>query len=296
MFRRLIRVGLAVAAAGAFTVHAQEQSQSPAEARAEGPLTDAAVISAPPAPNPIEARPGPVTGGDVLIGARVVSLGAEQDVIRVDGEVGKFARIRLRVLDNDIFLNEVKVVYADGDPDALVLNAEIKQVTRTRWFRLDGGRFIKEFQLNYRARPNFKGQARVEVWGEFAEGWLGPDGEGQKYNQGWVLLGAQAAGFTGIENDLIAVGRNDGGFKRIRVAARDRAITLNELRVVYASGEEDILPVNRKIEAGSIFGPVSLKGGGAHAVKEIRAKYGARSSNRWAAGRGGAIVEIWGQH
>jgi hypothetical protein len=199
------------------------------------------------------------------------------------------------VLENDIFLNEVKIVYADGDPDTLAVDAEIKQVTRTRWFRLGGDRFIKEIQLSYRRRPNFKGQARVEVWGEFADGWLGPQGEGPKYNQGWVLLGAQTAGFTGFENDLIPVGHNEGGFKRVRVAARDRAITLNELRVVYDSGREDIVPVNRKIEAGSTFGPISLRGGGTRAIKEIRAKYSARS-NRWGTGKGGAIVEVWGQH
>jgi hypothetical protein len=287
---------LAIAAAGAVhTVQAQQQSQSPAEVHAEWPVTDAAVIPAPPAPNPSDATRGPASGGDVLIGARAVSLGAEHDVIRVDGDVGKFRRIRLRVLENDIFVNEVKVVYADGDPDTLAVHAEIKQVTRTRWFRLGGDRFIKEIQLNYRARPNFKGQARVEVWGEFAEGWLGPQGEGHKYNQGWVLLGAQTAGFTGFENDLIPVGHNEGGFKRIRVAARDRAITVNELRVVYDSGQEDIVPVNRKIEAGSTFGPISLRGVGTRAIKEIRAKYSARS-NRWGAGKGGAIVEVWGQH
>jgi hypothetical protein len=287
-------VGLSIAEAGAVhTVQAQEQSQIPAEAHVQGPLTKG--TTAPPAPNPSDALAGPVTGGDVLIGARAVSLGAEHDVIHVEGDVGKFGRIRLRVLENDIFLNEVKIVYADGDPDTFALNAEIKQVTRTRWFRLGGDRFIKEIQLGYRARPNSKAQARVEVWGEFADGWLDPQGEGPKYNQGWVLLGAQSAGFTAFANDLIPVGRNEGGFKRIRVAARDRAITLNELRVVYDSGQEDTVSVNRKIEAGSTFGPIILKGGGTRVIKEIRAKYSTRST-RWGAGQGGAIVEVWGQH
>jgi hypothetical protein len=294
VFRKSILVGLAVAAAGAVgTVQAQDHSQSPAEAHFQGPISEA--TAAPPAPDPSAAKPGPVTGGDVLIGVRAVSLGAEHDVIRVEGDVGKFGRLRLRVLENDIFLTEVKIVYADGNPDTLAVNAEIKQVTRTRWFRLGGDRFIKEIRLGYRARPNSKAQARVEVWGEFADGWLDPQGEGPKYNQGWVLLGAQSAGFTGFENDLIPVGRNEGGFKRIRVAARDRAITLNELRVVYDSSQEDIFPVHRKIEAGSTFGPVSLKGGGTRAIKEIRAKYSTRST-RWGAGQGGAILEVWGQH
>ena len=202
--------------------------------------TPPAVMTPPPAagatptaPVANPAPPGTVTpGGDVLFGAQTVGFGVDRDVIRVGADIGKFDKIRVRVLDNDIFLNEMKIVYANGEPDTLAVNGEIKQNTRTRWFTLKGDRFIKEVQLTYRSRPNFKGQARVEVYGEFAEGWLKPGGEGAKFNQGWVLLGAQTAGFIGFDNDLIPVGRNEGGFKAIRITAKDRAITLNELRVV----------------------------------------------------------------
>jgi hypothetical protein len=234
-------------------------------------------------------------GDDVLFGAQAVDLGADHDVIPVGGDVGKFDRIRLRVLENDIFLNELKVVYTDGDSDTLPINAEIKQITRTRWFPLKGDSFIKEIQFSYRSRPNVKGQARVEVWGEFAEGWLGSEGEGRRYNQGWVLLGAQTAGFVSFNNDLIPVARNAGGFRRIRLAAKDRAIALNEIRLVYDRGQEDVVPVNRKIEAGSTYGPINLQGGG-RTIKEIRAKYSLRPPNRRGAGRGAAIVEVWGQY
>lgn len=96
--------------------------------------------------------------------------------------------------------------------------------SRTNWIDLKGDRFIKEIQLVYRSEPSFRGQARIEVFGKYAPGWLGPQGEGRKYNQGWVLLGAQTAGFVGFDKDVIPVGANEGGFKRIRVTVRDRAI------------------------------------------------------------------------
>ena len=254
------------------------------------------IVTSPTAPKQTPAAPGKeLPGGEVLFGSQTVGFGIDKDVIRVGNEIGKFDRIRLRVLDNDIHLNEVKVVYANGEPDVLAVNTDIKQNNKTNWLKLKGDRFIKEIQLSYRSKPSFKGLARVEVLGEYADSWLGAAGEGRKYNEGWVLLGAQSAGFVGFDNDVVPVGRNEGGFKKIRVTVRDRAITLNELRVMYSNGTEDIIPVKAKVEAGSTWGPAELKGG-ARAIKEIRAKYRSRFFDKAAKGKGGAIVEVWGQH
>ncbi len=243
---------------------------------------------------PSTAVPGQQTeGGDVLFGAQYVGFGVDRDVIRVGNEIGKFDRIRLRVLDNDIFINEMKVVYANGEADALAVNADIPKNSRTNWIDLKGDRFIKEIQLVYRSRPSFSGQARIEVFGQYAPGWLGPQGEGRKYNQGWVLLGAQTAGFVGFDKDVIPVGRNEGGFRRLRVTVKDRAITLNEIRVVYSNGGEETVPVRTKVEAGGTYGPVDLGDSRRQAIERIEAKYRSRI---FSAGKGSAIVEIWGQH
>ena len=195
---------------------------NPRAARAGGKPADPVqpVKTAPIAAGPVPAAPGSPTalaGGDVLFGTQQVGFGVDRDVVRVGAEIGKFDKIRLRVLDNDIFLNELKVIYSNGEPDTLAVNAEIKQNQRTNWLTLKGDRFIKEIQLSYRSRPNFKGQAHVEVFGQYAEGWLAPTGEGRKYNQGWVLLGAQTAdyfkitsGKAGFDRDIISVGRQRG--------------------------------------------------------------------------------------
>jgi Protein of unknown function (DUF2541) len=264
-----------------------------------------AIAAAPTSPKAATAAPGTVsqaTGGDVLFGSQTVGFGVDRDVIRVGAEVGKFDKIRLRVLDNDIYLNEMKVVYGNGESETLAVAADVKQNTRTKWFNLKGDRFIKEIQLVYRARPGFRGQAHVEVFGEYAEGWLGATGEGRKFNSGWVMLGAQTADFgrlnsgkVGFDRDVIPVGRNEGGFKKIRVNVRDRAITLNELSVVYSNGTEDKIPIKTKVEAGAVFGPIDLKNGG-KPIKEIIAYYRSRVLDLKAIGKGKAIVEVWGQH
>ncbi|MEQ1714618.1 MAG: DUF2541 domain-containing protein [Hyphomicrobium sp.] len=269
------------------------------EPSAPAPAADTAteLTTRPTTTEPTTAPAGRATeGGDVLFGAQYVGFGVDRDVIRVGNEVGKFERIRLRVLDNDIFITELKVIYANGETDTLAVNANVPKNSRTNWIDLHGDRFIKEIQMVYRSKPSFRGQARVEVFGQYAPGWLGPQGEGRKYNQGWVLLGAQTAGFVGFDKDVIPVGTNEGGFKKIRVTVKDRAITLNEIRVLYTDGTDETIPVRTRVDAGGTYGPIDLKGERRVAIDRIEAKYRSRFFDASARGKGSAIVEVWGQH
>ena len=259
--------------------------------------TSGGLVTRPTVPEPSTTPAGQSTpGGDVLFGAQYVGFLVDRDVIRVGNEVGKFKRIRLRVLDNDIHINEMKVVYANGENDTLAVNADIPKNSRTNWIELRGDRFIKEIQLVYRSRPSFNGQARVEVFGQYAPGWLGPKGEGRKYNQGWVLLGAQTAGFVGFDKDVIPIGSNEGGFRQLRVSVRDRAITLNELKVFYIDGSQETIPIRTRVDAGGAYGPIELQGSRRLPIDRIEAKYRSRFFDSSAKGRGSAVVEIWGRH
>ncbi len=259
--------------------------------------TTGPIAATPTAPVPVTATPGTqLPGGAVLFGVQNVGFIRDRDVIRVGANLGQFDRIQLRVLDNDVFINELDVVYADGSTQKLVVNSDVKQNTRTRWLDITGTKFIKEINLNYRSRPALKGQARIEVYGQIADGWLGPNGRGRQFNEGWVLLGAQTAGrFLRAEIDRIEVGRNEGLFKRVRVTVKDRALVFDQLTIVYGNGEEETIPVKTTVAANSTFGPVDLKGGN-RVIKEIRARYRSAIVDAKAVGRGAAVVEIWGQH
>lgn len=238
----------------------------------------------------------PVTAGtNVLFGSHVFGFGVDRDTIRIGNQIGKFGRIRLRVLENEMYINEIKVIYAQGDPDTVTVNARVKKNARTGWFELKGDRFIKEIQLAYRSRPKFSGHARVEVFGDYADGWLDPDGEGQKYNRGWVLLGSQTADYIGFDNDVIPLAKSENGFKKFRLSVQKRAITLSELSVVYGNGQNDTIPVRSRLDAGATYGPIDVKGTG-RTVREIRAKYRSRFFDKNTSGRGLALVQVWGHH
>ncbi len=102
---------------------------------------------------------------------------------------------------------------------------------------------------------------QIEIWGTHADGWLDRDGEGGNFNDGWLLIGAQTAGAIGFDNDVIPLAELGDGFQQIRVNVMGRPVTLNQLRVIYENGEEDIVPVRSRIDDGDVFGPINLRGG-----------------------------------
>ena len=310
MISRLVLAGLALAAAAVVAApQARDGTIVPLgnalkSARAASPLVEVQarrrkarrVNTRSTAPEETTTPAGKATSnGEVLFGVQDVGFLVDRDVIRIGPEIGKFDRIRLRVLKNDIFVTELKAIYDNGDTETLLKDAKIGSDRKTDWIALKHEGFIKELQLIYRSKPDFKGQARVEVFGEYTDGWLGPNGEGNKYNNGWVLLGTDTAGSVGFDQVKIPVGRNDGGFKQLRVSVKDRDITMTKLAVVYADGAKDDIETNRiKVAADEAFGPVDLKKD--VSIKEIQATWRSRALATSKRERAYATVEVWGHH
>jgi hypothetical protein len=100
------------------------------------------------------------------LGERRVRLVGDHDVIPVTILRGDFRRIQLRVRDNGIFINELVVVYASGNPDRIPIRAHIAEGGESRVIDLRGGeRFIRAIHLYYRSVRNHKGRAEVKVYG-----------------------------------------------------------------------------------------------------------------------------------
>jgi hypothetical protein len=305
---RLALAGLALAAIGAVSVpQARDATVMPMgkaleRGQAASPLIDVRtrrrsrdVGTRPTAPETSAVPAGKESNGEVLFGVQDVGFLVDRDVIRVGSEIGKFDRIRLRVLRNEIFVTDLKAIYDDGKTETLLTDVKIPSDRKTDWIPLQHKGFIKEIQLVYRSKPDFKGEARVEVFGEYENGWLGPNGEGRKYNDGWVLLGTDTAGSIGFDKVKIPVGQNDGGFKQIRVSVKDRDVTMTNLAVVYADGGKDEIETNRtKIAADAAFGPVDLKKDAS--IKEIEATWRSRAIATSKRDRAYATVQVWGKH
>jgi hypothetical protein len=120
----------------------------------------------PPGPGP---GPGPGAGrGDwVELGCQQVSLfGKDRDSVRVGRREGRFKAIRLHVRGADVELLDLRVIYANGEPDELRVRHFLRQGERTRPLDLRGWeRAIDRVDMTYRTVPNFKGLATVCVEG-----------------------------------------------------------------------------------------------------------------------------------
>lgn len=100
------------------------------------------------------------------LGCRSVGFLVDKDVIKVGRQEGRFKAIRLRVTGNKIFMQDLKVVYANGAPDDIQVRNEIRAGGETRPMDLRGARrAIRQIEMTYRSQPSFKGQASVCVEG-----------------------------------------------------------------------------------------------------------------------------------
>jgi hypothetical protein len=240
-------------------------------------------------PPPAWGGIGPqIPRGWVLFGAQTVEFRGDRDVIPVGPEVGRFERIALRVLDNDIYLREITVTYANGERDRKIIDTQFRAGTQTRPIDLKGDRFIRDIELVYQSRPDRRGPAIVEVYGDFARDWIG--GGYRDHNRGWALLGAQRAALLSKDSDVIPVGERFGRLKALRFAARRGDLRIYGVRVIYGNGEAEDVPVSAQLKDGQSTQPFDLKGWGrGRFIDRIELKYRSKLTLK-----GQGIIEAWG--
>lgn len=152
----------------------------------------------------------------------------------------------------------------------------------------------------YQARPGFKGQAVVEVYGEYAEAWIneragrggaGPVGPGfRSAPADWVLLGAQRADMLQNDTDVFTVGRRLGQFRQVKLKALKHAVQINRMRIIYGNGEAEDVPVVRELRGGQESPAIDLKGR-ERFIEQIELSYKTKLNIG-----GDAIVEVYGLH
>ena len=244
---------------------------------------------------------GDETSDGIFIGRRTLDVAADHDSVPVGFEIGRLTKLRLRVLDAGLRLNDVKIHYVSGQPDTVALNADVTANNRTAWLPVAGDRVVRGIEVSYHRRDGARNAATVEIYGEHGDGYLDPGGEGARLVRysGWVPLAAKTTALrVGSDQLEFQIGRNKGGFKKLRVDAKDRAITLREVRVVYATGEDEIFTIDstrQRIAAGASFGPIELRGS-SRAIKGLILKTRSRFLDSEARAKDAAIVEVWGQH
>jgi hypothetical protein len=216
--------------------------------------------------------------GCVEVGRRV-----EVDVIQVGRREGRYKAVRLQVQNRDIRINDLRVIYGDGQPDQLAVNASLRVGSPSRPLDLEGwARAIERIEL-VASKERGEGRGRAEVCVEglrasrdeiarFRDGDRGRDGRGRDDSGGrgrpgpafvdrgsWVELGCERAGFL-AERDVIKVGRKEGRFRALRVSATSNSVAINDLKVIFANGDYERLMVQQDVREGTTTQPIDLPG------------------------------------
>ncbi len=225
-------------------------------------------------------------GNWVLLGQQTVGFGVDRDVINI-GRAEDWYRDRwFRALHfaaerNDIHMISIRLVYLNGYAEDFRVDRLIRQGTQLA-VDLGGQRsFLRQIEMVYRSRPDFRGQAVVRVYGEPVR-FGGPVGPGGR----WVELGCQQVNLIGVDRDTIRVGRREGRFKAIRLHVRGADVEILDLKVIYAGGEPDDIRVQHFLRAGERTRPLDLRGW-ERAIRQVDLVYRTRLNPADIIARGG---------
>jgi hypothetical protein len=197
----------------------------------------------------------------VELGCQKVSFRAERDVVRVGRREGRFTAIRLYARGGDVEMLDLKVIYSNGEPDDIRVRHILERGERTRPLDLRGReRSIDRIELAYRALPNRRDrEPTVCVEGHVGQAAMPGPGPGPGAGN-WIELGCQQVSLFGKDRDSVRVGRREGRFKAIRLHVRGADVEMLDLKVIYANGQPDDIPVKHFIRAGDRTRPLDLKG------------------------------------
>jgi hypothetical protein len=188
-----------------------------------------------------------------LLSEQKVGFRVDRDVIRVGRREGRFSKIALEVRDNDVEILDLKVFFNRGAPQDVRVRQVIRAGSRTRPIDLVGNdRVIDRIEVVYRAKPNFRGAARLAVFGLKD---VPPPPPGPR----WEELGCSKAGLL-PSKDVIRVGRREGRFKQLQLRVFRNKVHILNMRVIYANGAPDDIPVKSEIRDGGETRPLDLRG------------------------------------
>ena len=234
----------------------------------------------------------PLCAGDwVKLGDRGVGFLSDRDTIHVGRHDGKFKRLKLLVRRNDIKLDSIKIVFGNGEVEDVVFDRHIRDGGEAvielphGWHK---GRSIREVELRYRSRPNFRGEALAELWGQEDEGFA--PAPVMAHGREWMRLGDRRVGFLS-DRDTIHVGRREGKFTRLKLLIRGNDIKLDSIRIVFGNGEAEEVVFDRHIRDGGeavIELPHGWREG--RFIRDVELRYRSRPNFR-----GEALAELWGQ-
>ncbi|MEL6297483.1 MAG: DUF992 domain-containing protein [Pseudomonadota bacterium] len=234
------------------------------------------------------------------LGSRVVDFSRDRDVIQLSRKDGRFRALQLLVSDNDVFMNEIRVVYGNGRAESLLVRDEIKAGRRSRVMDLAGrARIIDRVELIYRSDPGGNRKANVELFGVKFVPPTKP--RRRRVRQiaiatprklQWEKLGTKSVQGK-VDRDTIVVGRREGQYRAVQLVVRNSDIEFEDMKVMFGNGRVQDVPLRSVIRAGASSRVIDLRGQN-RIIREVQFVYKRRPNGFDDYAR--AAVDLYGLH
>jgi hypothetical protein len=203
----------------------------------------------------------------IFLGEKIVDFRAERDVIELGYPEDWFRDRAFRTLHffaerNDVLMHRIRIRYFDDRAQDIEIERPIPEGSDLA-IDLGGDRsYIRRIEMFYRSSREGDSRGVIRVYGEPVR-FGGPPPEAAlppPEGAGWVELGCRRVSLFRTDRDIIELSRRDGRFRAIRLISREGDIEMLDLRVIYANGEPDNIPVRRLLVSGERTRPLDLRG------------------------------------
>ncbi|HEY5926955.1 MAG TPA: hypothetical protein VIV11_34950 [Kofleriaceae bacterium] len=206
--------------------------------------------------------------GWTLLGGQQVGGRKDRDTFTVGKYEGKFDQVQLNVLDSDLELSDMTIVFANGERFTPKVKHAFKEGQRSRAIDLPGNdRTIAKVELTY-ANTAGGGRAYVEIYGRDRRkpGNTGPlpptmpQPVPAAFNpEGWTLLGTQGVK-GGRDRDTIRVGQKKGGFDQLTMVVSESDLELLDFTIVFTGGQKWTPSLKHTFKEGARTRVIDLPG------------------------------------
>lgn len=225
--------------------------------------------------------------GWTRLGAGVVNGARDHDVVPVGAKKGGFDQLTMLVLDSDLALSDLTIVFADGKKWSPKLKHTFKEGAASHVIDLPGkDRRIARFDLVYANTPG-GGNAKVEIYGRDVGRPAPPLPAPVTWEKkGWTFLGKKTVdGWRDRDHLVVSQAKP---FSAVMFVVTGSDVKLDKVMIALGNNEKFEAESNVTFKEGARTSPIDIPGK-LRKIKSVDFAY----SNLPGGGR--ATVEVWGR-
>lgn len=211
----------------------------------------------------------------------------------------RWDKIRIKVLDSTVFIDDVEIVFANGKRQSVDVEQRLGPGQQTRDIPLEGRNARRIQRIDVEVRRFGRSRGRLQILGisDRRRSEAPPPrrrASHQTVPAGWVLFGSETVG-SRAERQVLHIGKDAGVFDRITFRAQRNDIHIRDVTIVYGNGARDRRNIDLLVPAGYGTPPIDLntRRNSGRYIRDIIVTYRSEG-RRW--GNNTALLQVFGEY